>query len=105
MRPSPRSRRPDGAEHGVVHPAAESAEAEQPKEDPPKAQRQDRGPRRPRDNNRRGGNRNNRPGWARTQADGPRDGSESHHAARPAARPIYAPGRQGPVTAEWSPGE
>ena len=63
------------------------------------------GPRRPRDNNRRGGNRNNRPGWARTQADGPRDGSESHHAARPAARPIYAPGRQGPVTAEWSPGE
>ena len=71
----------------------------------PREQRQDRGPRRPRDNNRRGGNRNSRPGWARTQADGPRDGSESHHAARPAARPIYAPGRQGPVADEWSPGE
>lgn len=79
--------------------------AEEPKAERPRDQRQDRGPRRPRDNNRRGGNRNNRPGWARTQADGPRDGSESHHAARPAARPIYAPGRQGPVADEWSPGE
>ena len=79
--------------------------AEEPKAERPRDQRQDRGPRRPRDSNRRGGNRNNRPGWARTQADGPRDGSESHHAARPAARPIYAPGRQGPVADEWSPGE
>lgn len=43
--------------------------------------------------------------WARTQADGPRDGSESHHAAPITARPIYAPGRRGPVTAEWSPGQ
>ncbi len=43
--------------------------------------------------------------WARTQADGPRDGSESHHAAPITARPIYAPGKQGPVTAEWSPGQ
>ncbi len=82
-----------------------AAEPTQPKAERPRDQRQDRGPRRPRDNNRRGGNRNNRPGWARTQADGPRDGSESHHAARPAARPIYAPGRQGPVADEWSPGE
>ena len=106
--PAPEAPQAESAPEGepaAEAPAAESAEAEQPKEDPPKGQRQDRGPRRPRDNNRRGGNRNNRPGWARTQADGPRDGSESHHAARPAARPIYAPGRQGPVTAEWSPGE
>lgn len=43
--------------------------------------------------------------WARTQADGPRDGSESHHAAPITARPIYAPGRRGPVTSEWSPGQ
>ncbi len=43
--------------------------------------------------------------WARTQADGPRDGSESHHAAPITARPIYAPGRRGPVATEWSPGE
>ncbi len=43
--------------------------------------------------------------WARTQADGPRDGSESHHAAPITARPIYAPGRRGPVSAEWSPGQ
>ena len=43
--------------------------------------------------------------WARTQADGPRDGSESHHAAPITARPIYAPGRRGPITDEWSPGE
>ena len=41
----------------------------------------------------------------RTQADGPRDGSESHHAAPVTERPIYAPGRRGPVTAEWSPGQ
>ena len=43
--------------------------------------------------------------WARTQADGPRDGSESHHAAPTIARPIYAPGKRGPITAEWSPGQ
>ncbi len=43
--------------------------------------------------------------WARTQADGPRDGSESHHAAPTISRPIYAPGRRGPVAAEWSPGQ
>ena len=43
--------------------------------------------------------------WARTQADGPRDGSESHHAAPITARPIYAPGRRGPISAEWSPGQ
>ncbi|MGN1325030.1 MAG: DEAD/DEAH box helicase [Candidatus Spyradenecus sp.] len=43
--------------------------------------------------------------WARTQADGPRDGSESHHAAPTIARPIYAPGKRGPVTAEWTPGQ
>lgn len=85
--------------------ASAEAKPEADKPERPREQRQDRGPRRPRDNNRRGGNRGNRPGWARTQADGPRDGSESHHAARPAARPIYAPGRQGPVADEWSPGE
>lgn len=43
--------------------------------------------------------------WARTQADGPRDGSESHHAAPTIARPIYAPGKRGPVTDEWTPGQ
>ena len=43
--------------------------------------------------------------WARTQADGPRDGSESHHAAPTIARPIYALGKRGPVTAEWTPGQ
>ncbi len=91
---------PDGAPEPTPPPApapakAEAAEAPRPPTAPAKD-----GPRRPRRNAGKG-----RPGWARTQADGPRDGSESHHAARPAARPIYAPGRQGPVTAEWSPGE
>jgi ATP-dependent RNA helicase RhlB len=43
--------------------------------------------------------------FARTQADGPRDGSESHHAAPTAARPIYTPGHRGPITDEWTPGQ
>ena len=43
--------------------------------------------------------------WARTQADGPRDGSESHHAQAITARPIYTPGTRGPVSDEWSPGQ
>ncbi len=94
---------PAGAPEPTSTPApapakAESAEAPRPPTAPAKD-----GPRRPRRPRRNAGK--GRPGWARTQADGPRDGSESHHAARPAARPIYAPGRQGPVTAEWSPGE
>ncbi|MBR5588073.1 MAG: DEAD/DEAH box helicase [Kiritimatiellae bacterium] len=43
--------------------------------------------------------------FARTQADGPRDGSESHHAAPITARPIYTPGHRGPITDEWTPGQ
>ncbi len=43
--------------------------------------------------------------WARTQADGPRDGSESHHAQPTANRPIYTPGSRGPVSDEWTPGQ
>ncbi len=43
--------------------------------------------------------------WARTQADGPRDGSESHHAQPITARPIYMPTGRGPVTDEWTPGQ
>ncbi len=43
--------------------------------------------------------------WARTQADGPRDGSESHHAQPTGARPIYAPSARGPVADEWTPGQ
>ncbi|MEG2465122.1 MAG: DEAD/DEAH box helicase [Kiritimatiellia bacterium] len=41
----------------------------------------------------------------RTQADGPRDGSESHHAAAIQSRPIYAQGSHGAVNDEWSPGQ
>ncbi len=43
--------------------------------------------------------------FARTQADGPRDGSESHHAAPITARPIYTPGARGPIADEWTPGQ
>lgn len=43
--------------------------------------------------------------FARTQADGPRDGSESHHAAPTSARPIYTPGHRGPIADEWTPGQ
>ena len=43
--------------------------------------------------------------FARTQADGPRDGSESHHAAPVTSRPIYAPGRRSPIAEEWTPGQ
>ncbi len=43
--------------------------------------------------------------WARTQAEGPRDGSESHHAQPITARPIYMPTGRGPITDEWTPGQ
>lgn len=43
--------------------------------------------------------------FARTQADGPRDGSESHHAVPTASRPIYTPGRKSPIAEEWTPGQ
>lgn len=43
--------------------------------------------------------------FARTQADGPRDGSESHHAAPITMRPIYTPGHRGPIADEWTPGQ
>ena len=54
------------------------------------------------------GPRSNKPvaqRFARTQADGPRDGSESHHAAPTSARPIYTPGHRGPISEEWTPGQ
>jgi hypothetical protein len=54
------------------------------------------------------GPRSNKPvaqRFARTQADGPRDGSESHHAAPITARPIYTPGHRGPISEEWTPGQ
>lgn len=43
----------------------------------------------------------------RTQAQGPRDGSESHHAAAAAPRPIYVPpgARHGVIADEWTPGQ
>ncbi len=62
----------------------------------PKPQHTHRGPRRDKPVAQR---------WARTQAEGPRDGSESHHAQPISNRPIYTPGTRGPITDEWTPGQ
>lgn len=74
-------------------------------ERPPRAPRLERTERRPERNRPPRRSRPPQQHWARTQADGPRDGSESHHAAPITARPIYAPGKRGPIADEWSPGQ
>ncbi len=75
-------REPRFRPHHVAKPEQRPAKTHAPRRDKPVAQR-----------------------WARTQAEGPRDGSESHHAQPITARPIYVPTTRGPVTDEWTPGQ
>lgn len=117
---------PAASEPETVNERSESPGAQRAPAVPAAASRRQRPPRgsRPNGGRRQGGDRprqgqrpgkpprNDRPTAARfeqrTQAQGPRDGSESHHAAATPPRPIYVPpgaAHRSIISDEWTPGQ